>query len=129
MTATYLSSVHSTPRISDFYKAPMVQAQRLHLECEDFDITENTILNSHLFPEHFEQVKKSVSTHLTQYKLVLRVSFFITSISSDGCWKSCIQSCSYSGRAARVSGGSAVPTDLNKPQSHHGSSVFCRCIV
>ncbi|KAG1834071.1 hypothetical protein DFJ58DRAFT_735876 [Suillus subalutaceus] len=38
---------------------------RLHLEREDFDITENTILDSHLFPEHFEQVKK-LFMHLTQ---------------------------------------------------------------
>ncbi|KAG2081889.1 hypothetical protein BD769DRAFT_1683568 [Suillus cothurnatus] len=55
-----------TPRISDFYKARMVQAQHLRLEREDFDVTENTILDSHLFPEHFEQVKKSIFTTLTQ---------------------------------------------------------------
>ncbi|KAG1819641.1 uncharacterized protein BJ212DRAFT_1298092 [Suillus subaureus] len=36
------------------------------LQREDFDITENTILDSHLFPEHFEQVKESVVMHLTQ---------------------------------------------------------------
>ncbi|KAG2041419.1 hypothetical protein BDR03DRAFT_946465 [Suillus americanus] len=54
------------PRISNFYKALMVQAQRFHLKPKDFDIAENTILNSQLFPEHFEQVKKSVSMHLTK---------------------------------------------------------------
>ncbi|KAG2346656.1 hypothetical protein BDR05DRAFT_945662 [Suillus weaverae] len=43
-----------TPHISDFYKALMVQAQRLHLKHEDFDVMENTILDSHLFPEHFK---------------------------------------------------------------------------
>ncbi|KIK31871.1 hypothetical protein CY34DRAFT_19485 [Suillus luteus UH-Slu-Lm8-n1] len=61
-----------TPRISDFYKALMVQAQCLRLECEDFDVTENTILDSHLFPEHFEQVKKSMFTTLTQLPSVIK---------------------------------------------------------
>ncbi|KAG1840362.1 hypothetical protein DFJ58DRAFT_92418 [Suillus subalutaceus] len=61
-----------TPCISDFYKALMVQAQRLHLEREDFDITKNTILDSHLFPEHFEQVKKSVFMHLTQLPSIIK---------------------------------------------------------
>jgi len=35
---------------------------------KDFDITENTILDQQLFPEHFEQIKKSTFTHLTQCK-------------------------------------------------------------
>ncbi|KAG1778557.1 hypothetical protein EV702DRAFT_1196072 [Suillus placidus] len=61
-----------TPRISDFYKALMVQAQCLCLKHEDFDVTENTILDSHLFPEHFEQVKKSVFTTLTQLPSVIK---------------------------------------------------------
>ncbi|KAG2126022.1 hypothetical protein DEU56DRAFT_721617, partial [Suillus clintonianus] len=39
---------------------------------EDFDVTENTILDSHLFPEHFEQVKKSVFTSLTQLLSVIK---------------------------------------------------------
>ncbi|KAG2142292.1 uncharacterized protein EDB93DRAFT_1252350 [Suillus bovinus] len=61
-----------TPRILDFYKALMVQAQCLCLEHEDFDVMENTILDSHLFPEHFEQVKKSIFTTLTQLPSIIK---------------------------------------------------------
>ena len=33
---------------------------------EDFDVSENTILNSQLFSEHFEQVTKSIFMGLDQ---------------------------------------------------------------
>ncbi|KAN0126223.1 hypothetical protein V8E53_015268 [Lactarius tabidus] len=46
---------------SEFYKALMVEAQRLQLEDADFD----------LFPEHFEQVTKSILTGLDQFFTVL----------------------------------------------------------
>ena len=36
---------------------------------EDFDVSENTILDSQLFPEHFEQVAKSIFTELDQCAL------------------------------------------------------------
>ena len=80
----------SSNRSSEFYKALMVEAQRLQFEYEglpldrmwpqwalltpvffpcrdvDFDVSENTILDSQLFPEHFEQVTRSIFNQLDQ---------------------------------------------------------------
>ncbi|KAH8976548.1 hypothetical protein EDB92DRAFT_1960726 [Lactarius akahatsu] len=56
----------SSNRSSDFYRALMVKAQRLQLKHEDFDISENTILDSQLFPEHFKQVTRSIFSQLDQ---------------------------------------------------------------
>ncbi|KAH9006639.1 hypothetical protein EDB84DRAFT_1605017 [Lactarius hengduanensis] len=56
----------SSNRSLDFYQALMVEAQCLQLEHEDFDVSENTILDSQLFPEHFEQVTRSIFTRLDQ---------------------------------------------------------------
>ena len=36
----------------------------------NFDITKNTILDSELVPEHFEQVTKSILTQLSQCVLI-----------------------------------------------------------
>ncbi|KAF8267694.1 hypothetical protein EI94DRAFT_1462200, partial [Lactarius quietus] len=70
-TSRPASSNHS----SEFYKALMVEAQRLQLEDEDFDVCENTILDSQLFPEHFEQVTKSIFSGLDQLPSIIKAHF------------------------------------------------------
>ncbi|KAF8234981.1 hypothetical protein L208DRAFT_1376676 [Tricholoma matsutake] len=59
----------------DFYKSVMVQAQRLQLEQEDFDVTHNTILDSQLYPEHFDQIKVSILTNLKQFPSMIKAHF------------------------------------------------------
>jgi hypothetical protein len=76
-----------TSRSTDFYKAVMVQSQRLRLEyahlcpshvctadscCsrdEDYDVTENTILTSQLFPAHFTEIKRAIFMETKQREL------------------------------------------------------------
>ncbi|KAF8257119.1 hypothetical protein EI94DRAFT_1818964, partial [Lactarius quietus] len=65
----------SSNRSSEFYKALMVEAQHLQLEDEDFDVCENTILDSQLFPEHFEQVTKSIFSGLDQLPSIIKAHF------------------------------------------------------
>ncbi|OBZ66313.1 hypothetical protein A0H81_13774 [Grifola frondosa] len=62
-------------RSADFYKAVMIQAQRVRLDKEDFDITENTILDSQLFPEHFEQVKQAILMRTSQLPSIIKAHF------------------------------------------------------
>ncbi|KAF8257339.1 hypothetical protein EI94DRAFT_1809583 [Lactarius quietus] len=59
----------------EFYKALMVEAQCLQLEDEDFNVCENTILDSQLFPEHFEQVTKSIFSGLNQLPSIIKAHF------------------------------------------------------
>ncbi|KAN0139095.1 hypothetical protein V8E53_003097, partial [Lactarius tabidus] len=70
-----ISRPASSNRSSEFYKALMVEAQRLQLEDADFDVSENTILDSQLFPEHFEQVTKSILTGLDQLPSIIKAHF------------------------------------------------------
>jgi len=76
-----------TSRTEDFYKAVMVQSQRLRLEyakallhdfikqvimlkiynrSDNFDITRGTILDSELRPEHFNEVTAAIFQKLNQ---------------------------------------------------------------
>jgi hypothetical protein len=73
-----------TSRTEDYYKAVMVQSQRLRLEyaktlqyqinygaenlnrSHDFDITKGTILDSELRPEHFNEVTVAIFQKINQ---------------------------------------------------------------
>jgi hypothetical protein len=78
-----------TSRTEDFYKAVMVQSQRLRLEyatkaapiasdyhaeifnrSENFDITKGTILDSELRPEHFNEVTAAIFREVNQCTLI-----------------------------------------------------------
>ncbi|KAH9023664.1 hypothetical protein EDB85DRAFT_306089 [Lactarius pseudohatsudake] len=77
-----------TARTMDYYKALMVQAQRLRLDDMNFDITKNTILDSELFPEHFEQITRSILTRLPQLPSIVKAHFSwnwqCTTLTRDG---------------------------------------------
>ena len=47
-------------------------SQRAHVVCsyDDYDITENTLLDSELLPLHFEQVKAAIMVHGKQSRLL-----------------------------------------------------------
>jgi hypothetical protein len=76
-----------TSRTEDFYKAVMVQSQRLRLEyaiktsnyyhtenlnrSQNFDITKGTILDSELRPEHFSEVTAAIFREVNQCTLWL----------------------------------------------------------
>ncbi|KAH8995285.1 hypothetical protein EDB86DRAFT_3077787 [Lactarius hatsudake] len=64
-----------TAHTMDYYKALMVQAQRLRLDDVNFNITKNTILDSELFPEHFEQITRSILTRLPQLPSIVKAHF------------------------------------------------------
>ncbi|KAH8981783.1 hypothetical protein EDB86DRAFT_2769787, partial [Lactarius hatsudake] len=49
-------------------------SQRLS-SVSDFDVSENTILDSQLFPEHFEQVTRSIFTRLDQLPSIIKAHF------------------------------------------------------
>ncbi|KAK0438855.1 uncharacterized protein EV420DRAFT_1585393 [Desarmillaria tabescens] len=55
---------HSRPaansRTVEFYKAIMIQAQRHHLQTEDFDIAKNTILDQELQPDQFSEITAAI---------------------------------------------------------------------
>jgi hypothetical protein len=81
------SRLAKTSRTEDFYKAVMIQSQRLRLEyaikvlglsqiimlnfnrSKNFDITKGTILDSELRPEHFNEVTAAIFRELNQCKL------------------------------------------------------------
>ncbi|EDR05640.1 uncharacterized protein LACBIDRAFT_302766 [Laccaria bicolor S238N-H82] len=65
----------STSRSQDFYKALMVESQRLRLEDEFFDISENTILDSQLHAVHFEEITSAIFTKLDQLPSVIKAHF------------------------------------------------------
>jgi hypothetical protein len=79
-----------TSRTEDFYKAVMVQSQRLRLEyvakapliqchqiimlkflnrSQNFDITKGTILDSELRPEHFNEITAAIFQEINQCTL------------------------------------------------------------
>ncbi|KAF8961564.1 hypothetical protein BDZ97DRAFT_1201735 [Flammula alnicola] len=62
-------------RTQDFYKAVMVQAQRIRLESEDFDITKGTILDSELRPEHFNEITSAIFEKLDQLPSIIKAHF------------------------------------------------------
>ncbi|KDR77927.1 hypothetical protein GALMADRAFT_47018, partial [Galerina marginata CBS 339.88] len=70
-----ISRPAKTSRTEDFYKAVMVQAQRLRLESENFDITKGTILDSELRPEQFDEVTASIFRELTQLPSIIKAHF------------------------------------------------------
>ncbi|OCH83775.1 hypothetical protein OBBRIDRAFT_808754, partial [Obba rivulosa] len=65
----------ASAHITEFYKALMIQAQRLQLEDESFDVTSNTILDSQLFPEHFEEVKHEIFSSVKQLPSMIKAHF------------------------------------------------------
>ena len=85
-----ISRPAKTSRTEDFYKAVMIQSQRLRLEyvlcsqgsilqisiimlkifrSQNFDITKGTILDSELRPEHFNEVTAAIFQEVNQCML------------------------------------------------------------
>ena len=84
-----ISRPAKTSRTEDFYKAVMIQSQRLRLEyvlcilqisiimlkffrSQNFDITKGTILDSELRPEHFNEVTAAIFQEVNQCMLSSR---------------------------------------------------------
>ncbi|KAI5822687.1 hypothetical protein K523DRAFT_367004, partial [Schizophyllum commune Tattone D] len=63
-----------TSRVNDFYKALLANANRQRLRKEGFDVAKNTILDTELLPEHFEQVKRA-ALHMNQIPSVIKAHF------------------------------------------------------
>ncbi|KAF8964903.1 hypothetical protein BDZ97DRAFT_1918603 [Flammula alnicola] len=64
-----------TSRTEDFYKAVMIQSQRLHLESEDFHVMNGTILDSELHPEHFNEVTAAIFQEVNQLPSIIKAHF------------------------------------------------------
>lgn len=64
-----------TTRTLEFYNAVMIEADRARFERDDFDVTHNTILDSHIFPHHFEQIKRAILVLSTQLPSIIKADF------------------------------------------------------
>ncbi|KAF8814965.1 hypothetical protein BYT27DRAFT_7081092 [Phlegmacium glaucopus] len=64
-----------TSRTEDFYKAVMVQSQRLRLESNNFDITKGTILDSELRPEQFNEITSAIFQKFDQVPSIIKSHF------------------------------------------------------
>ncbi|KAF8803900.1 hypothetical protein BYT27DRAFT_7061351, partial [Phlegmacium glaucopus] len=58
--AIHLSRPAKTSPTKDFYKAVMVQSQRLRIESENFDVTKGAILDLELRPEQINEVTGAI---------------------------------------------------------------------
>lgn len=64
-----------TTRTAELFNALMVQADRARFESDDFDITDNTILDSQMLPYHFDQVTHAILMQTTQLPSILKADF------------------------------------------------------
>ncbi|KAF8590847.1 hypothetical protein K439DRAFT_1611762 [Ramaria rubella] len=69
-----LSRPAHTSRTKDFLKSVMVEAQRLQMDDDNFDVAKNTILDYSLFPEQFRQIEHAIF-HLNQLPSIIKSHF------------------------------------------------------
>ncbi|THH15033.1 hypothetical protein EUX98_g9527 [Antrodiella citrinella] len=62
-------------RSREVFSALMAEAERLRMARDDFDITDNTILDSQLFPHHFEQIENVILMHTSHLGSIIKSEF------------------------------------------------------
>lgn len=62
-------------RSREVFNALMTEAERIRMARDDFDITENTIIDSQLYPHHFEQIETAILLHSVQLPTIIKAHF------------------------------------------------------